>query len=136
MMKSWVSQLLIVLIALQSVMAVADVHLEHDSNSDHTVSDHQTASELTLHTEDTQTKASQTEDTQTKASQTEDTQTDSANSIDCNHCCHCHSPQFNFLGNLVTDPIFKDGEKHAIDLKNTTPFSLASQLFKPPRAHS
>jgi len=121
MMKSWISQLLIVLIAMQSVMAVADVHLEHVSNSDETVSDHHIASELTLHTEDTQTK---------------DTQTDSASSIDCNHCCHCHSPQFNFLGNLITDPIFKDGEKHIIDLKNTAPFSLASQLFKPPRAHS
>lgn len=125
MMKSWISQLLIILIALQSVMAVADVHLEHESNSDHAVSDHQTASELTLHTEDTQSKASQTEDSQKETS-----------SIDCNHCCHCHSPQFNFLGNLVTDPVFKDGEKHTIDLKNTAPFSLASQLFKPPRAHS
>jgi len=126
MMKSWISQLLIVLIAMQSVMAVADVHLEHASNSNETVSDHHIASELTLHTEDTQTEASQT-----KAGQT-----DSSSTIDCNHCCHCHSPQFNFLGNLVTDPIFKDGEKHVIDLKNTAPFSLASQLFKPPRAHS
>jgi len=114
MMKSWISTLLIVLIAMQSVMAVADVHLEHQSSATESsavqpITDHQIDFELI-------------------------SQPEPANAIDCQHCCHCHSPQFNFLGSLFTDPVLKDGEKHAFDPTNTAPFSLASALFKPPRA--
>ena len=115
MMKSWVSQLLIVLIAMQSVMAVADVHLEHESSVPHL------EESLLL---------------DVNATPDVDPSGPPATDIDCQHCCHCHSPQLNPLDTLFSAVILIDSEKHVIDLNNATPFSLASQLFKPPRAHS
>ncbi len=116
MMKSWVSQLLIVLIAMQSVMAVADVHLEHQSDAPHSEGNF-------LLDVDTSTELESSDST-------------SSTAIDCQHCCHCHSPQFNPISTLFSAAILTDAEKHVIDLNNAAPFSLASQLFKPPRAHS
>ena len=127
MKKSWISHLLIMLIALQSVVAVADIHLDHpDLNSlfQHEASEHESLSELSL--TDVEMTALSISDDQAPS--------DSSAAIDCQHCCHCHSPQFNFLGSLFTDPILNDGEKHALDTRNSAPSSLASQLFKPPRA--
>lgn len=142
MKKSWISHLLIMLIALQSVVAVADIHLDHpdlnplfqheafqSKQSQQQASDHEFLSELSL------TDLEITDLEMTGLSISDDqTPPDSSAAIDCQHCCHCHSPQFNFLGSLFTDPILNDGEKHALDTRNSAPSSLASQLFKPPRA--
>lgn len=117
MLKSWVSTLLIILIASQSVMAVADVHLEHESISQHPT--------IAL-----------AENIEANTDHIESSGAASSTAVDCQHCCHCHSPQFNPLGTLFTAAILSDGEKHIVDLNNAAPFSLASQLFKPPRAQS
>ncbi len=121
MMKSWISTLLIILIASQSVMAVADVHLEHQSNTQHPAANF---------IDDSVDGVGSNTDHLESSSAT------SSTAIDCQHCCHCHSPQFNPLGTIFSAAILTDSEKHVIDLNNTAPFSLASPLFKPPRAQS
>lgn len=130
MKNSWISQLLIILVALQSVVAVAGIHLDHpDLNlfSEHEQSAYSQSQHETL---DDFSSLALSELALTDAQSTSDT----SSAVDCQHCCHCHSPQFNFLGSLFTDPVITDREKHPLDLRSSAPSSLASQLFKPPRA--
>ena len=127
MKNSWISKLLIILVALQSVVAVADIHLDHpDLNplwqhekSPYSQSEHENLSDLSI---------------DNLAPSDVQSVSDTSSAIDCQHCCHCHSPQFNFLGSLFTDPVITGREKHLLDLRSSAPSSLASQLFKPPRA--
>ena len=127
MKNSWISKVLILLIALQSLIAVADIHLDHpDLNplyqhdeSLYGQSEHENLSNLSI-------------DNLSPS----DVQSVPDTAIDCQHCCHCHSPQFNFLGSLFSDPVVSDREKHSLDLRSSAPSSIASQLFKPPRALS
>lgn len=73
---------LVVLIAVQSVVAVADVHKAHQSGTEHLNFDHE-------HQKDSQTPLP------------EIVQQPSDNNIvyqlDCHHCCHCHGASHLFL---------------------------------------
>jgi len=106
MMKPWLSHILILLIALQSVMAVADIHPEHQADSH----EHTSAASL-AHADNMQTEQ------------------ELSSGVDCQHCCHCQSPQSVFL-----PPALPGSEARINLLRQSNPIALTSQLFKPPRA--
>jgi hypothetical protein len=116
MKKSWISHLLIILIALQSVMAVADAFETHNAQEATWMDVHFStdANNLDPHNADH----------------------DDSNSIDCHHCNHCHSPHFNFIGSLFSKPVVKNHEQHEPDLSKAAPIAAVTQLYKPPRALS
>lgn len=104
-MKSWFPHILIMLMALQSVMAVADIHPEHQDEH------HQ-----------------QVQDDHSKTASSSQTQQELTSGVDCQHCCHCQSPQ-----SLFETIIIKSQSPHHSDSHQRAPITLASQLFKPPR---
>ncbi len=106
MMTSWLSHILVILIALQSVMAVADMHPEHQADS------HEHASAASLaHADNMQTEQ------------------ELSSGVDCQHCCHCQSSQSIFL-----PPALQGSEARINHLRKSAPITLTSQFFKPPRA--
>ncbi len=106
MMKPWLSHILVALIALQSVMAVADIHPEHQADSH----EHQEATSL-VHSDNIQTEQ------------------ELSSGVDCQHCCHCQNSQSVFL-----PPALQGSEARINLLRPSNPIALTSQLFKPPRA--
>ncbi len=106
MMKPWLSHILVALIALQSVMAVADIHPEHQVDSH----EHASADSL-AHVDNMQTEQ------------------ELSSGLDCQHCCHCQSPQSVFI-----PPALQGSEARTNQLRPSSPIALTSQLFKPPRA--
>jgi len=79
-MRKLASLALVLLIAFQSVVAMADAHQSHQSGSDHVEfkHDHKSGSDVS---------ASDTENSQASGP---------VGQFDCHHCCHCHgmSPVF------------------------------------------
>ncbi len=108
MIKKCIFQLLIVLIAMQSVMSVADIHLDHQDN---------TLQKVDLHHD--------------SVPPTDDQPGSDAN--DCQHCCHCHSPKINLLNLAFYNPITQSSDPYVVAANQTVPFSFTSVPFKPPR---
>jgi hypothetical protein len=109
MIKTWIFQLLIVLIAMQSVMSVADIHLDHQDNTLQQGDLHPDAAHPTPDQPDT-------------------------NSPDCQHCCHCHSPKLNLLSLSFNSPLILGANLYGLTLNQAVPFSFTAVPFKPPRA--
>lgn len=107
-MKHCLSYLLITLIAMQSLWAVADMHMSHQSESAH----------LLL-------------DTSLKVDNTEFEQKEDISS--CQHCCHCHSPQLTLLGNTATPLIKQYRQQLIVELNHAALPAHPSSLFRPPR---
>lgn len=74
MVKKWLSYILASLIALQSLAAIADDHLIHQSGVQHVEDEHKYASGLV----------------DVEASHEYEQDTSTSNQHDCQHCCHCH----------------------------------------------
>ncbi len=118
-MIKWVSYLLVILVAMQSVLAVADVHQIHQADAAHlefagddglaSVSDDGTASDSVEPNQPTNT------------------------ALDCQHCCHCHSPQVNFLSDICPNSAYDSGRQPLADLSGSVPSSHPSSLYRPPR---
>lgn len=84
-MKINLLHILLVLVALQSTIAVADLHQSHQSGQDHLKFDH-------VEHDD------QVHDT-TVTIQTDDSISDTVGEYDCHHCCHCHGVACHYLDN-------------------------------------
>ena len=113
-MKNWVSCLLITLIAMQSLLAVADVHQIHQPGSSHVSVD----------------EGGMLVNTDGHAVHEADQQ---ANSVGCQHCCHCHSPQLLILFSVVPSIAFHTNRQRIAE-PNGVPFSgHPLSLFRPPR---
>ncbi len=65
MLRTWLSYILVTLIALQSVLAIADTHESHQQGTGHIELDERTLLKISDLSADAQ--------------------------LDCNHCCHCHN---------------------------------------------
>ena len=89
-MKINLLHLFLVLIALQSTLAVADLHQSHQSGKDHLSFDHNEHSTDVL-------------DTHLKSLSGD--LVDSDLSYDCHHCCHCHAVACYYLDSLQNDYI-------------------------------
>jgi hypothetical protein len=79
-MRKWTSLILTILIAFQSVVAMADAHQSHQSGSDHVEFEHNHSAELEVSVNDAE----------------EELVAELVGQFDCHHCCHCHgmSPVF------------------------------------------
>lgn len=79
-MRKWTSLILALLIAFQSVVAMADAHQSHQSGSDHVEfeHDHDGGSDVSVNDAE------------------EEQASELVGQFDCHHCCHCHgmSPVF------------------------------------------
>jgi hypothetical protein len=109
MIKTWIFQLLIILIAMQSIMSVADIHLDHQDN---------TLQQGDLHPDSAHPTIDQAD----------------SGGPDCQHCCHCHSPKLNLLSLTFHNPITQSLDLHFSALNPAVPFSFTPVPFKPPRA--
>ncbi len=78
--RNALSYLLIALIALQSVVVIADVHQSHQSGTQHLEFEHDHDSDFAG-----------------KKIQYEAEVNSSADQYDCHHCCHCHAIAHLFL---------------------------------------
>ena len=112
-MRKWVPYMLVVLIALQSVLAVADSHEEHHSDTDpqgiyHSFTD--------------------TEDGNSIADQL-DAGLSSADSIDCHHN---HCPHFNSIVTPTFSHVSAKGKVRLLSLSSVKPNYISSSLGRPP----
>jgi hypothetical protein len=118
-MKNWMSYLLVMLIALQSVLAVADTHEINPSDTGH----HELASHGNLASDAENSHANFPLDPESPA-----------NGLDCQHCSHFHSPQLNLLPGMACNPILGAGQLHFLGINAAATSSHPTSLFRPPRA--
>lgn len=121
MLRRFLSILLISLIAVQSVVAVADAHKGHQSKNEHREFDQSHDHELATPDDQIQSEISVVEDN-----------TSDVQKFDCHHCCHCHGVAQLF----VTD------DSHALGINQTTshlpdyflayPAAVISPNLRPP----
>lgn len=109
-MKSWASYLLILLIAMQSVLAMADAQKIHQSEAGH----------------------HEYQDSADNAGTMGDVPTDQV--MDCKHCCHGHCSQLIVLPGTVSNPSISNGHVPRVSFSNVVADSPPSSLFRPPRA--
>ena len=83
MINRAITYIVVVLIAMQSVVAVADIHQYHQTGSEHLTFEHSHE-----HNESSSLSA------QTVAS----IDITDSSVFDCHHCCHCHGVIHLFLG--------------------------------------
>lgn len=73
MIQKWLTYMLVALIAMQSVVAIADAHQSHQEGTQHLEFEHEHDSTPVVNNQDNQ-----------------QTSTPSLSQYDCHHCCHCH----------------------------------------------
>ena len=113
--------LLMVLVAMQSTMAVADLHQAYQTGQEHISFNH--TDDITSHPNSDQP------DTQTNF----ETESDLTASYDCHHCCHCHGVACHYL--LKDDTSFvlyqdNDAIFESFNLYNTR---IISPDLRPPK---
>lgn len=82
MIRHAITYLIIALIAMQSVVAVADAHQLHQSGTEHLTFDHEHDQPTVNYQAEQEIKTSATM---------------GSTSLDCHHCCHCHGMAHFFL---------------------------------------
>ena len=108
MIRHCVSYLLALLIALQSVIAMADTHRLYQAGTEHLEFDH--------------------------SHQPADTRNNSLSLQDCNHCCHCHGQNSVVLTGTASHlAALLPGNRQANCQANLTS-GIAPSLFRPPIA--
>ncbi len=121
MIKRSIPWLMIILIALQSVGAMADVHSAHQSGMEHLTFEHEHEHE--------HAQPHSSPDAHPEAASLTD-----ASQYDCHHCCHCHGAHFSFIASYVhSASLYGRSLQHSYH----QPLSLTQQvqsLYRPPRA--
>lgn len=121
LMTRWLSYLLIMLVATQSVLAMADIHQAHQSDEGHLefADDHKpaTGSATTAETSDDSVDSKQAP----------------LSTVDCQHCCHCHASQLNLLSDIYSQLNFDGNKPTLAALRAAAPSSQPSSLYRPPR---
>lgn len=90
MYRKAINCMLVTLIALQSVVAFADVHLYLQSDLEHLSSDQHEHQDHVI------------------ASQPAGSEGASSTEYDCNHCCHCHGSNSPFLSKVQSNSNFSN----------------------------
>lgn len=111
MLRKWLSYLLVVLIAMQSVVAIADAHQSHQEDKQHVDFNHEHDSSTDIKTQYDETGAVQ---------------------YDCHHCCHCHGQPI-FSVSAINNPFpGKVSKNHILRHHFTYSSNLISPDLRPP----
>ena len=119
MRKKGLSYLLIMLIALQSAMAMADVHQLHQDGVQHIEFDHDHGQN------DNPEKSSAKNTTSQKPAST---------AFDCHHCCHCHGSHLHWLSIDSSIPNFALSGQTTFDYEPSKVEAPPTSLLRPPKA--
>lgn len=89
MIRDYLIYCLMSLIALQSVVAMADVHQLHQSGTEHLAFDHEhNSNHAQLTSDETRNSKDQT----------------NSQHLDCQHCCHCHHGKIHLFLEVTGAP--------------------------------
>ncbi|MAM87201.1 MAG: hypothetical protein CME36_07820 [unclassified Hahellaceae] len=109
--RRFVSFFLAALIALQSVLAIADVHKAHQSGANHLKFEHE-------HKVNNQPQLAD--------AVSQNLEIGAVSQLDCHHCCHCHgsSPMFLADEQLTSDLVYLRGEllEYRVDYRSHIAF--------------
>ena len=119
-MKNWVSFLLIMLIAVQSVLAVADTHEIYPSDSEHHELDDRNCPD--------------NEADNLPVGEPVDLNRSPISANDCQHCSHLHSPLINLLPSMASSLLLVADKPHLFDRSSFAANSLPASFYRPPRA--
>ena len=119
--RHYLTCLLALLIALQSVAAMADVHQLHQSGTEHLEFDHSH-----------QSTATDTHNDNLLAKQTPDQRGQSV--YDCHHCCHCHGHGSVVLIGATSHLADLFSENGQADYQANLTSGIPPSLFRPPIA--
>jgi len=106
--------LYILLIVLQSTMAVADLHQSHQTGQEHLSFNH-------LDTDDIH-----------QTDYTDNSQADTITSYDCHHCCHCHGVACHYLENNVNNVVAYYHSRYLIESTNLFYTRIITPDLRPP----
>lgn len=92
--RTFPAVLLMLLIAMQSVVASADVHALFDTPSDHNdlALEHNHGGETPVHGHSSSEEHASSDIQQLNSDQVSDQTNDQETESNCEHCCHCHNP--------------------------------------------
>jgi hypothetical protein len=121
-MKINLLHILIVLVALQSTIAVADLHLSHQTGNEHLEFNHIDNVDIDFNNEDFE-----------KYSDSKSLN-DNVTSYDCHHCCHCHGSHLTSLLPPIINVEFLYGNQSLPNLNQTIENAYLSRLLRPPKA--
>ena len=119
--RHYLTCLLALLIALQSVAAMADVHQLHQFGTEHLEFDHSH-----------QSSATDTQNDNLLAKQTPDQSGQSV--YDCHHCCHCHGHGSVVLTGAASHLANLFSENGQADYQANLTSGIPPSLFRPPIA--
>ena len=112
MLQRCLSRLLITLVALQSVVAIADSHQIHQSGTEHLAHEYEQAHNFDQPIVKAVSVASDTADT---------------SQLDCQHCCHCHGTAQAILAMDQTNAFINQINK----ITSLYPFAYLSYSISP-----
>lgn len=121
MIRLYLTCLLALLIAVQSVTAMADVHKFHQSGTEHVEFNHSH-----------QSTASDTQNDSQLAKQAADPLSQSA--YDCHHCCHCHGHGSVILAGAASHVAALFSGNGQADFQANLTSGIPPSLFRPPIA--
>ncbi|MBR9911950.1 MAG: hypothetical protein GYB33_16540 [Gammaproteobacteria bacterium] len=99
MIRTWLTCILVALIALQSALASADIHEPHQTGTEHQVFTHDHAAQAESNNSNNSNNSATIDPHSTAA----------GSAFDCHHCCHCHG-----VAQLYLNP-----KHHWLDLATT-----------------
>jgi|GEM_PF-473218 len=116
MVRKWLTTMLVILIALQSVVAIADVHQTHQTGTQHLEYDQDHRSH----------SASE--------KQTFEKDSNAVSEYDCHHCCHCHGMAHFFLPSQNNSLDTPSSEQRILDFRLKYPSAFVTPDLRPPIA--
>jgi len=119
-LRRFLSILLISLIAVQSVVAVADAHKGHQSKNEHREFDQ-------THDHELITPNGQVQSESTVVDNTSDVQ-----KYDCHHCCHCHGVAQLFVADNSQVLGINQSTSHHPSYSLAYPAAIISPNLRPP----
>jgi len=117
-MKINLIHLVLILVALQSTMAVADLHQSHQTGNDHLEFNH-----LDQFNDDSVNKPT------IKSTYLAE---NIANDYDCHHCCHCHGVACHYMDNQQIDYVSSFGSSNLLEILTLFTSRITSPNFRPP----
>ncbi|MCG8312675.1 MAG: hypothetical protein MI976_05615 [Pseudomonadales bacterium] len=116
MMRQYIAYILVALLAMQSIVALADAHQYHQTGSEHIVFD----------------KHYEISGSEPNLIQTNIVDYTQENTMDCQHCCHCHGSTGIFISDSQTSFLYSSLTQIAPEYHSNYRSETASPETPPP----